>query len=83
MKKVIKSGGIRYFSASHAGNAGSNPAGITMLRLQLRMAGQIKESLTSGSFFIGQDVPLSNGIAVGVTSTANSGFPKGVSLNIR
>jgi hypothetical protein len=29
-------------SASHAGNAGSNPAGITMLRLQLRMASQEK-----------------------------------------
>jgi len=28
-KKVINSGGIRSYSASHAGNTGSNPVGIT------------------------------------------------------
>jgi len=34
-KKVIKSGRIRSYSASHAGNAGSNPAGITSKKKRL------------------------------------------------
>ena len=49
---------MRSVPTSHAGNGGSNPPGITMLRLQLPWQAR-KESLSGGSFFFyGYDVPL-------------------------